>query len=101
MKTTRDGNVQLFYTMIRLCIIVCMRTNIVLNDDLIREAGRLSQASSKSALVEETLRLFVEVRSEERRRATYEERLLKVQQTVMSHRILEKDIDILRQDRER
>jgi Arc/MetJ family transcription regulator len=78
-----------------------MRTNIVLNDDLIREASRLSQARSKSALVEEALRLFVEVRSEELRRATYEERLLKVQQTVMKRRFREKGIDILRQDRER
>jgi Arc/MetJ family transcription regulator len=78
-----------------------MRTNIVLNDDLIREASRLSQARSKSALVEEALRLFVEVRSEERRRATYEERMLKVQQTVMNCRFREKGIDILRQDRER
>jgi Arc/MetJ family transcription regulator len=78
-----------------------MRTNIVLNDDLIREASRLSQAGSKSALVEEALRLFVEVCSEERRRATYEERLLKVQQAVMNRRFREKGIDILRQDRER
>jgi len=78
-----------------------MRTNIVLNDDLVHEARRLSQASSKSALVEEALRLFVEVRSEEQRRATYEERLLKVQQAVMNRRFREKGIDILRRDRER
>jgi Arc/MetJ family transcription regulator len=78
-----------------------MRTNIVLNDDLIREASRLSQASSKSALIEEALRLFVEVRSEEQRRATYEERLLKVQQSVMNRRFREKGVNILRQDRDR
>jgi Arc/MetJ family transcription regulator len=78
-----------------------MRTNIVLNDDLLREASRLSQTTSKSALVEEALRLFVEVRSDERRRATYEERLLKVQQSLMNRRFREKGIDILRQDRER
>jgi hypothetical protein len=41
------------------------------------------------------------VRSEEQRRATYEERLLKVQQAVMNRRFREKGIDILRQDRER
>jgi hypothetical protein len=61
----------------------------------------LSQAGSKSALVEEALRLYVEVRSEEQRRATYEERLLKVQQAVPNRRFREKGIDILRQDRER
>jgi hypothetical protein len=67
----------------------------------LREASRLSQTTSKSALVEEALRLFVEVRSDERRRATYEERLLKVQQSLMNRRFREKGIDILRQDRER
>jgi Arc/MetJ family transcription regulator len=78
-----------------------MRTNIVLNDDLIREASRLSSARSKSALVEEALRLFVDVRSEEQRRATYEERLIKVQQAARNMRFREKGIDILRQDRDR
>jgi Arc/MetJ family transcription regulator len=78
-----------------------MRTNIILNDDLIREASRLSQAGSKSALVEEALRLYVEVRSEEQRRVTYEERLLKVHQAVSNRRFREKGIEILRQDRER
>ncbi|MBN1962147.1 MAG: type II toxin-antitoxin system VapB family antitoxin [Deltaproteobacteria bacterium] len=79
----------------------CMRTNIVLNDDLISEALRLSQATSKSALVEEALRLFVEVRSEEQCRKTYKERLLKVQQAVANTRFRESSYEILRQDRER
>ena len=52
-----------------------MRTNIVLNDDLAREAMRFSRARNKSALVEEALRVFVELRWSEERIKTYEKRL--------------------------
>lgn len=78
-----------------------MRTNIVLNDELVREAMRYSQARSKTALVEEALRLFVELRSQEERRKTYEERLLKVQQKVAGRRFRESAHDIVRADRDR
>jgi Arc/MetJ family transcription regulator len=78
-----------------------MRTNIVLNEELVREAMRLSQASSKTALVEEALRLLVEVRSDEQRRRTYQERLLKLQQTLAAKRFRESSVEILRRDRER
>jgi hypothetical protein len=65
-----------------------MRTNITLNDDLIREASCLSQAGSKSALMEEeAMRFYVEARSEERRRVTYEDHLLKVHQICLPRRV--------------
>lgn len=78
-----------------------MRTNIVLNDDLVREAMRYSRARSKTALVEEALRVLVATRSEEQRRKTYAERLTKVQQQLAGRRFRESGIDILRKDRER
>jgi Arc/MetJ family transcription regulator len=78
-----------------------MRTNIVLNDDLVREAFRFSRAKSKSALVEEALRTLVEVRSEEERRRSYTERLAKVQQALSRRRYREGAVDILKSDRER
>ena len=52
-----------------------MRTNIVLNDELLREAARYAKGRSKRALVEEALSTFVAVKSAERRRVTYRERL--------------------------
>jgi len=52
-----------------------MRTNIVLNDELLRKAARYGKGRSKRALVEEALETFVAVKSAERRRATYRERL--------------------------
>lgn len=39
-----------------------MRTNIVFDDDLIREAMRLSQVKTKKALIHEALKEYVENR---------------------------------------
>ena len=77
-----------------------MRTNIVLNDDLVREAMRFSRVRSKTALVEEALRVFVELRSSEERIKTYEKRLLNVQQALAGKRFRESSLDVLRADRE-
>ncbi len=55
-----------------------MRINIVLDDELIREARRYSKARTKRALVEEALRTLVRVRAEEQRRASYRDRLAAV-----------------------
>jgi len=39
-----------------------MRTNIDLDEDLLREAFRLSRATTKKELVHEALRLYVELK---------------------------------------
>lgn len=39
-----------------------MRTNIVIDDDLLKEAFSLSQAKTKKELIHEALRLLVKVR---------------------------------------
>lgn len=82
-------------------MIWCMRTNIVLNDELVREAMRFSTARSKRALVEEALKTFVEVRAAERRRATYEERLGRLDSRLRGLRLRESPRDLLRGDRDR
>jgi len=46
----------------RMCILMCMRTNIDLDDDLVREAQRLTGMGTKRAVVHEALRVLVEVR---------------------------------------
>lgn len=43
-----------------------MRTNIVLNDKLITEALTLSQIKTKKSVVEEALKLFVQVKRQEK-----------------------------------
>ncbi len=42
-----------------------MRTNIVLDDTLMEEAMRLSRLKTKKAVVEEGLRLLVEIKKQE------------------------------------
>lgn len=76
-----------------------MRTNIVLNDDLVREAMRYARARSKRALVEEALRTFVEVRAAERRRETYRERLRRLDARVRDLHLRESPSAVLRADR--
>jgi Arc/MetJ family transcription regulator len=78
-----------------------MRTNIVLNDDLIHEAFQYSTAQTKRALIEEALMVFVEVRSAERRRETYRNRLEQLQAKLTNLELREKPSSILKADRQR
>lgn len=43
-----------------------MRTNIVIDDDLINEAMRLSKLTTKKAVVETGLKLLVQIKKQER-----------------------------------
>jgi len=78
-----------------------MRTNIVLDDDLVREARRYSEARSKRALVEEALKTYVEVKAAERRRATYRERLARLERALEGVVLRESPSALLRADRDR
>lgn len=77
-----------------------MRTNIELNDDLIAEALKYSQAKSKRAMVEEALRVYVAIKAEERRRLTYKERLDRLRSRTRGLRLNSDTRAILRQDRD-
>jgi Arc/MetJ family transcription regulator len=78
-----------------------MRTNLVLNDDLMREAMRYSKAGSKRALVEEALQTYVEVKSAERRKRNYRERLRELDVRLRDVQLRESPSDLLRADRDR
>lgn len=80
---------------------MCMRTNIVLDDDLVQEAMRYSRARTKRGLVEEALRTFIEVKDEERRRASYRQRVEQLQSKLGALRLREAPSVLLRADRER
>jgi Arc/MetJ family transcription regulator len=76
-----------------------MRTNIELNDDLLREARKYSKATSKRALVEEALAAFIAMKAEERRRLTYRDRLQSLRAKTAAVRLRSDTRDILREDR--
>ncbi len=72
----------------------------MLNDDLVREAMRLSGVRSKRAVVEEALRADVEIKAAERRSENYRERLRRIEARVRDLRLREGPADILRADRD-
>jgi Arc/MetJ family transcription regulator len=78
----------------------CMRTNIVLDDELVREAMRYSKAKTKRALVEDALRTLVRVRTEENRRSSYQDRLVALRNRLAGLTFRESAVDMIRQDRE-
>ena len=80
---------------------MCMRTNIVLDEQLVAEAMRLSKAKTKKALVEEALRTLVAVRSKEEKARRYERGLRRLRGRLESIGRGDSAVDILRQDRER
>lgn len=78
-----------------------MRTNLVLNDDLMREAMRYSKARSKRAVVEEALQTYVEVKSAEVRRRSYRDRLRELDARLRDVQLRDSPADLLRADRDR
>lgn len=82
-------------------MIMCMRTNLVLNDDLMREAMRYSKARSKRAVVEEALQTYVEVKSAEVRRRSYRDRLRELDARLRDVQLRDSPADLLRADRDR
>ena len=78
-----------------------MRTNLVLNEDLLREAMKYSRATTKRALVEEALRTYVEVKAAAERRRTYADRVRDLDRKLQDLRLRESPTEILRADRNR
>jgi Arc/MetJ family transcription regulator len=79
---------------------VHMRTNIDLDDELLKEASRYSASRSKRGLIHEALATFVRVKAEEKRRATYRERLEKVRARVAGAGRGVDSRDLVRSDRD-
>lgn len=78
-----------------------MRTNVELDDDLVREARKLSRAKTKKALIEQALTTFIEVETARRQRDTYVQRLQELHTKVSALRLRENPTALLRQDRSR
>jgi Arc/MetJ family transcription regulator len=78
-----------------------MRTNIVLDDDLMREAARHARGKTKRAVVEEALATFIRVHEERKRRESYRDRLQSLDRKVANVRLTERPLDVLRRDRNR
>ena len=78
-----------------------MRTNIVLNDELLREAMKLTGARTKTAAVDEALRTLVEVRTARERNATYRDRLDRLGPSLRALKLRKSPFEVLSEDRDR
>jgi Arc/MetJ family transcription regulator len=77
-----------------------MRTNIELDDDLIREARKYSTARTKRALIEEALRALIETKSLDQRRKEHDRRSAEIREITKKLKIGSTSAMILR-DRKR
>lgn len=77
-----------------------MRTNIDLDEVLLREATRYSPAKTKKAVVHEALATYILVKSEEKKRETYQEQLQKFRKETSSHKIVSDSRKLIREDRD-
>jgi Arc/MetJ family transcription regulator len=78
-----------------------MRTNIVIDDDLLAEAMKYSVGRSKRAVVKEALATYVTVKAEQQRLATYRDRLATIRRKITEGASRTPVLQILRADRER
>jgi len=78
-----------------------MRTNIVLNDELVEQAMKYSRSKSKRAVVEEALGVYVAAKEAEAKRQSYAERLSQVRGKLAGVKVRESSRDVVRRDRER
>ena len=78
-----------------------MRTNIHLDDELLKRAAHYSTTRSKRALVHEALGVYVVTKDAERKRASYGERLGKLRTQLASVRVKTPAHELVRADRER
>ena len=82
-------------------MIVCMRTNIVINEELFQEAAQYASGKTRRAIVEEALSTFVKVKAHERRVASYKDRAKQLEIRVATLRLRQSPAELLREDRQR
>ncbi len=78
-----------------------MRTNLIMNDELVEEAMRLSGARTKREVVEIALRTLVESKAEEKRRGAWRERAARIDARTASLKLRRSPAELLREERDR
>ena len=80
---------------------MCMRTNVVINDDLLREAMSLTSVRTKRALIEEALRTLIEVRTRQKQVRSYRDRARQIEDKLAGLSLRQSPAQVLREDRDR
>jgi Arc/MetJ family transcription regulator len=82
-------------------MLVCMRTNIDLPEELLAEAGRFAHGRTKKAIVEEALKAFIRSKTAEARRRSYGERLRALENRTAALSLRQSPSELIRADRDR
>ena len=82
-------------------MLVCMRTNIDLPEELLAEAGRFARGRTKKAIVEEALKAFIRSKTAEARRRSYGERLRALENRTAALSLRQSPSELIRADRDR
>ena len=82
-------------------MLMCMRTNIDLPEELLVEAGRFARGRTKKAIVEEALKAFIQSKTAEAMRRSYGERLRALENRTASLSLRQSPAELLRADRDR
>ncbi len=80
---------------------MCMRTNIVIDDELLREALEYSHARTKRGLIEEALHTYIRIKAVEKKRENYVRRLTDIRERLAGVRLRQSPAELLREDRDR
>lgn len=80
---------------------MCMRTNLVLNDELLAEARKYSRSGTKRGLVEEALTVFIRTKASEQKTLSYQSRVQELEKKISGIKLREAPLKILRDTRER
>lgn len=78
-----------------------MRTNVIINDDLLKEALNYVKVKTKSALIEMALKALIETKSKELKDKNYTQRLHEIQNKLANTKFRESSSSIIKKDRER
>ncbi|MBP7829392.1 MAG: type II toxin-antitoxin system VapB family antitoxin [Kiritimatiellae bacterium] len=78
-----------------------MRTNIVLDDELLAAAMKYSGARSKRAVVQEALATYVSVKARQQKLESYRDRLAGVRRRLAEAPIKTSSRELIRADRDR
>lgn len=77
-----------------------MRTNIDLDDELLRAARRFSTSHTKRGIVDEALRTFVELKTREEGRLAVRERMEALRGRLAGQRMRPTSAELIRRDRD-
>ncbi len=82
-------------------MIIHLRASVIINADLLAEAAKYAGARSKSALIEQALKTYVELMSREDKSSAYRKQAAKLQSRLAGIVLRESAHELIRSDRQR